>query len=223
MKKMLLIALTSFICIVPGCGQKDQPNETVAPAEDDPVLRLAQENPTPLRGYRAINMLVRERIVANPDFEMLSYVQEPDPLRDFRGGSILPLLGGFQGRGTTMSNQSAVPGPMNMLLWFTVIEGLAADLAGHCTASDSAVPVKPAIAEALEIACTPGVDNRDGFARIWDLVLKHDGNPLQKDEWLYWLDNADPELALTGRAARSLLVHDAILTALFSPEFLAGR
>lgn len=223
MIRMIGIALLSVGCVISGCGQKESPNETAAPAEDDPVLRLAQENPTPLRGYRAINMLVRERIVANPDFEMLSYVQEPDPLRDFRGGSILPLLGGFQGRGTTMSNQSAIPGPMNMLLWFTVIEGLATDLAKYCTTAENALPVKAAVAEALELACNPVADNREGFSRIWDLVLKHDGSPLQKDEWLYWLENADPELALTGREARSLIVHDAILTALFSPEFLAGR
>ena len=197
------------------CGSKDE-NEKPAPVEDDnPELRLLNEDTSPLKGYKAIRQTVRERIVNDSSFELLKYLQDPN--QGNRSSSILPLLGGFEGRGTTMSNQSAIPGPMNMLLWFVVVDGLAGEVANHCVESDDKIPLNERVQTAVKNICDVSVDPTESAEDLWDLLVKQDQSELQKLMWLELLDKDHY------KDDRSAYLRDAFIAALFSPEFLAGR
>lgn len=125
MKWLLTVAFLASSLSLQACGKKDNDSDPELPAIDDPELRLTHESPSPLRGYKSINNLVRARLIDDPDFQLLQYLQGGDGEKVAKGGSILPLFGGYIGRGTAMSNSSAVPRPMNMLLWFVAFDGLA--------------------------------------------------------------------------------------------------
>lgn len=196
------------------CGSKDENDQPAPIEEDNPELRLVNEDATPLKGYKAIRQTVRERIVDDSSFELIKYLQDPEQAS---GGSILPLLGGIEGRGTTMSNQSAIPGPMNMLLWFVVVDGLAGEVANHCGDAESKIPLKERVQTAVKNICDVTVDPTESAEDLWNLMVKQDQSELQK---LMWLDLLDKDHYKDDRSA---YLRDAFIAALFSPEFLAGR
>jgi hypothetical protein len=216
MKRVIKLCsgIVLFTCLA--CGSKDE-NEKPAPVEeeDNPELRLVNEDPSPLKGYKAIRQTVRERIVDDSSFELIKYLQDPN--QGSGGGSILPLLGGFEGRGTTMSNQSAIPGPMNMLLWFVVVDGIASEVANHCSDAEEKIPLKERVQTAVKNICDVSVDPTESAEDLWDLLVKLDQSELQK---LMWLDLLNKDHYKDDRAA---YLRDAFIGALFSPEFLAGR
>ncbi len=203
------------ILLCTACGSKDDSQNPSPIEEDDPELRLLNEDVSPLRGYKAIRQTVRERVIDDTSFELIKYLQ--DSSQSTSGGSILPLLGGFEGRGTTMSNQSAIPGPMNMLLWFVVIDGLAQDVAKHCQETENLVPLKEKVQLAVRGICDISLDPTDSAKELWEVLVKQDQSEFQRNHWLELL-NKDHY-----KDDRPAYVRDAFIAALFSPEFLAGR
>lgn len=212
---VIKICSTALLALCLGCGSKED-TETLDPTiEDDPEFRLLNEDASPLKGYKSIRQTVRERIVDDADFELVKYLQDVKQSTD--GGSILPLLGGFEGRGTTMSNQSAIPGPMNMLLWFVVVDGLAHDMADHCTDSEDLVPLKERVQTAIKNICDLSLDTSSSAGELWNLLVKQDQSEFQKNTWLEFLNKDHYQ------DDRPAYIRDAFIAALFSPEFLAGR
>ena len=208
----IFLSMVFFICI--GCGSKDG-NDKKNPVEDDnPELRLINEDATPLKGYKAISQTVRERIVNDSSFELIKYLQAESQTA---GGSILSLLGGYEGRGTTMSNQSAIPGPMNMLLWFAIVDGLAKDVANHCSGTEILIPLNDRVQAAIKSVCDISIDPTESAKDLWVFLVKQDQSELQKQHWLDLL-NKDHY-----KDDRTSFVRDAFVAALFSPEFLARR
>ena len=215
--KHSIIKLCSGVALITclACGSKDEDNSPAPVEEDNPELRLINEDASPLKGYKAIRQTVRERIVNDSSFELIKYLQDEN--QSSGGGSILPLLGGFEGRGTTMSNQSAIPGPMNMLLWFVVVDGLAKDAASHCGEATDLVPLKEKVQAAVKRICDVSVDPTESAEDLWYLLVKQDQTEFQKNIWLEFLDKDHY------KDDRPAYIRDAFVAALFSPEFLAGR
>jgi len=215
--KNTIIKICSLIALITcfGCGAKEERESPIPDEEDDPELRLLNEDTSPLRGYKAIRQTVRERIVDDSSFELIKYLQDPN--QNTGGGSILPLLGGFEGRGTTMSNQSAIPGPMNMLLWFVVVDGLANDVAKHCIGSEELIPLREQMQSAVKSICDLSLDPSQPTEDLWNLLVKQDQTEFQKSIWLEFLDKDHY------KDDRTAYIRDAFIGALFSPEFLAGR
>jgi hypothetical protein len=208
----IFLTIALFICIA--CGSKDGNDKKKSVEEDNPELRLINEDATPLKGYKAIRQTVRERIVNDSSFEPIKYLQADN---QNAGGSILALLGGYEGRGTTMSNQSAIPGPMNMLLWFTIVDGLAKDVGKHCSDTENLIPLSERVQTAIKNVCDISADPTESAKDLWDFLVKQDQSELQKQLWLELL-NKDHY-----KDDRISFVHDAFVAALFSPEFLARR
>lgn len=228
MRRTLLTALV-LITAITACGKKDdiQP-ESDQPPTDDPTLRLSEEVPIPMRGYKSINNLIKERMMNDPDFELVHYIQKPDIQRDQEGGSVVPLFGGYDGRGLTMTNQSALPGTMNMLLWFSVFDALGHEISKYCLHTDdpnSRIALNSSLAANVTNICNPAHDPHDDLSALWDFALRYDATPYAKEEWLSWLKEPEntPDAPAPTLESRSAMLRDAIITALFSAEFLAGR
>lgn len=104
-----------------------------------------------------------------------------------------------------------------MLLWFVVVDGLAHDMADHCTDSEDLVPLKERVQTAIKNICDLSLDPSSSAGELWNLLVKQDQSEFQKNTWLEFLNKDHYQ------DDRPAYIRDAFIAALFSPEFLAGR
>jgi hypothetical protein len=205
------------------CGPGGRDDSAPPPTPDEPPpaqreLELAGEQPLPLRGYVAINALLKQRLVEDPAFELLSYLEPPSQPQGLdRATSLADLMGGHQLVGSTMSTKDAVPAPMNMLLWYMALDGFAADVGGWC-ADDGAehVALRADVRDVTLALCDPAADPAVA-ADLWSMALREDATDADHELWTAFVTEGAPVDDPVQR------VRQLVLAALWNQDFLAGK
>jgi len=169
-------------------------------------------------GYTVINQNLRERIMT-PDstFNLGKYLGENRSEPRANGG-LLALLGTYVGGDLDAGFRNGDPNPMNSILWYVALGGLARDFAKQCDTPPSDLPLSPEFKTVLMKFCTwpNGAQlTDDQLYSFWNSLVGFDA---PNDEFQAWRDFArSPEMvAMPAKAA----IQSLGLAALFNPYFL---
>ena len=220
---------TAMALVLAGCGpSKRHHNERAAETEDGDSVEAQSKTTGTLRGLFATNTLVNERLlVPGQAVKLVGYLQPQSDGKTFliselqQPSSLGDLLGYYDGTGIRSGFYNAKPNPMNMLLWYSIIDSLATDLARLCggaPAVDTGVRlitramIKPAILGAVDALCAgvaavPAAVPEAALDVLWEQLVAADAPLTEEFRW-------------RRSAAEASDVREIIVSALYSPYFL---
>lgn len=232
MSHWLLIALVCLASIA-GCGEEHIDKRT----EHEDLLLVAKTNANEFggryRGYNLITKLIHQRILANGvELNFASYLEDviaddeitPENLIEFFKPSLTLLLGYNAGEGLTSEFRNAVPNAFNLLLWYTLLEGVAKDIAQVCHPDEAAIHLiqsdvlNPDFVPRIKRICHwSDEDARSDAAlfAVWDMLMRGDASILE-----YRLFRELFRESSYKDANPSDVVKDMILAMTMNPNFL---
>jgi hypothetical protein len=217
MRKQMLLVLIMAIAALIGCG-RPKDDRHIGPNPGDNSGDLEEEVPTPLRGFDLVSKLLKQRVFADENFDLKSYL-DPEGKVD-PSESLTIFIMGEEGRGQTTVKSTATPQALNTYVWYMFIHNLAADIARSCDNDERSLPaLYPELDHAIQRLCR---EAKHGVTEatlndLWNVMLKEDGNVRDQELWRKFHRGPDaPESSKD-------LVYEAILTALFNHDFLAGK
>ena len=179
----------------------------------------------PLRGYSEINRLIVERIAENNGFQIGQYLsgkatRRPSP------GSLLSLLGTYNGSDTSGGFSNGDPNSVNMLLWYIDLSLLAEDISKRCKSGAlvqaSGMPeliLTSSFQEILKPLCSwPEPQSRldQNLFAFWSALMGFDAPPQEFEAWKNYFMNTSDYLTMKP----STVISAMVFAALFNPYFL---
>lgn len=171
-----------------------------------------------LRGYDAIEQIVRDRLIARGSpFTLAPYL---DSTGEFLS-TLVPLLGVQGGDGLRSGLINVSPNSLNVLLWNVTLGSLAADVARHCGASGTTLPMNAPLAAVVRFLCDWPLAQpagRTALEALWLVVMAHDAPQDEMAAFVDFFSGPEYSVPTAADALRDLL------TAIFmNPNFLLER